>query len=80
MHNRHSCNRKNKPVVVQTPMVVTEELGYKVQSNKTSTQDTPPQKWKVRLQRKIDKLKVDVSCLEHLDLMAHCQTKEQKQH
>ena len=43
-----------------------EELGYKGESNRTSTQDTSPQKWKVRLQRKIDKWRVDVSCLEHL--------------
>ena len=66
MHNRHSHNRRNKPVVVFTAVVVTEELGYKVQSNRTSTQDTPPQKWKVRLQHKIDKWRVEVSCLEHL--------------
>ena len=48
-------------------VVVTEELGYKIQSNRTPTQDTPPKRWKVRLHRKIDKWRVDVSCLEHLE-------------
>ena len=42
-----------------TAVVLTGELGYKVQSNSTSTQDTPPNKCKVRLQRKIDKWRVD---------------------
>ena len=49
-----------------TDVVVTEELGYKIQSNRTPTQDTPPKKWKVRPHRKIDKWRVDVSCREHL--------------
>ena len=49
-----------------TAVVITEKLGCKVQSNRTSTQNTSPKKWKVRLQRKIDKWRVDVRCLEHL--------------
>ena len=53
-------------MLYSTAVVVTEELGYKIQSNRTPTQDTPPKKWKVRLHCKIDKWRVDVSCLEHL--------------
>ena len=51
-------------LLYSTAMVVTEELGYKIQSNTTPTQDTLPKK--VRLHSKIDKWRVDVSCLEHL--------------
>ena len=53
-------------LLYSTAVVAMEELGYKIQSNRTPTQDTPPKKWKVRLHRKIDKWRVDVSCLEHL--------------
>ena len=63
--NRATIKETNQ-LLYSTAVVVTEELGYEIQSNKTSTQDTPPKKWKVRLHRRIDKWKVDVSCLEHL--------------
>ena len=53
-------------LLYSTVVVVTEELGYKIESNRTPTQDIPPKKLEVRLQRKIDKWRVDVSCLEHL--------------
>ena len=58
--------KETNQLVYSTAVVVTEELGYKVQSNRTTTQDTPPQKWKITLQRKIDKWSVDVSSLDHL--------------
>ena len=47
--------KKTNQLLYSTAVVVTEELGYKIQSNRTSTQDTPPKKWKVRLHRTIDK-------------------------
>ena len=31
-------------LLYSTAVVVTEELGYKIQSNRTPTQDTPPKK------------------------------------
>ena len=66
MHNRHSShNRRNKPVVVQHSRGCYGRTRLQGTSKRTSTPDTPP-KWKVRLQRKIDKWRVDVSCLEHL--------------
>ena len=50
-----------------TAIVVTDKLGYKGQSNRTSTQDTPSKKWKVRLQHRIVKWCVNFSCLKHLE-------------
>ena len=50
-----ATTEETNQLLYSTAVVVTEELGYKIQSNKTSTQDTLQKKWKVRLYRKIDK-------------------------
>jgi hypothetical protein len=47
-----------------TAMVVTEELGYEVKAPTQAKRKSS--KWKIRLEIKIQKLRSDISCLEHL--------------
>ena len=63
-------------LLYSTAVVVTEELGYKIQSNRTPTQDTPPKNGKLDF---IVKLTSGgwTSAAWSISRMAHCETKEQ---
>ena len=63
-------------LLYSTAMVVTEELGYKIQSNRTPTQDTQPKNGKLDF---IVKLTSGgwTSAARSISRMAHCETKEQ---
>ena len=57
-------------------VVVTEELGYKIQSNRTPAQDTPPKNGKLDFVVKLTSGGW-ASAAWSISRMAHCETKEQ---
>ena len=63
-------------LLYSTVMVVTEELGYKIQSNRTPTQDTPPKIGKLDFIVKLTSGRW-TSAAWSISRMAHCETKEQ---
>lgn len=57
-------NETNK-LMYYSGLVVTEELLYKVNRNKTTSKQELP-KWKIGLERKIKSWCTDIGCIEHL--------------
>jgi hypothetical protein len=51
-------------LIYSAAVVVTEELGHKVNKPAKTAKKEPP-KWKVRLEQRISNWRTDISCLEH---------------
>ena len=72
-----TIEEKNQ-LLYSTAVVVTEKLGYKMQSNRTPTQDTPPKNGKLDFIVKLTSGGLtSVAAAWSISRMAHCETKEQ---